>query len=304
MEPCRLLTLLSDFGLSDSYVGVMKGAIAQVNPAVTVIDLTHQIPPQDIALARFTLMTAYPYFPVGTVHVAVVDPGVGGTRRAIAVAVGEVAAQPAGFLVGPDNGIFSGVFAAHSIITAVSLTNPRYWRTPAPSATFHGRDIFASIGAHLANGVLLTEMGDRLEPETLVRLNVPVYRRLEHCQLAAKSTEKPAAVSAEGGDVVGPSYELTGCVQAIDHFGNVITNIPEAQVSGKQWSLSISTVTLTGKQTYSDRPTGELVALVGSHGWVEVAVNGGSAQARLHLNREQSTNLAEIVVSCWLLETE
>jgi hypothetical protein len=298
MEPCRLLTLLSDFGLSDPYVGIMRGAIAQVNPSITVIDLTHQIPPQDIALARFTLMTAYPYFSAGTVHVAVVDPGVGGTRRAIAVAVGEVAAQPTGFLVGPDNGIFSGVFAAHPIIAAVALTNPHYWRTSIPSATFHGRDIFAPVGAHLASGVPFTAMGDHLEPETLVRLNVPLYRRLE-----ADSTKMPA-VLVDGGDVVCPSYTLIGSIQAIDHFGNVITNIPEAQVSGKQWSLSLNNVTLRGQHTYGDSPPGELVALVGSHGWVEVGVNGGSAQARLHLNREQPIDLAKIVVSCWLLETE
>ncbi|MBD2036017.1 SAM-dependent chlorinase/fluorinase [Leptolyngbya sp. FACHB-321] len=298
MEPSRVLTLLSDFGLSDPYVGVMKGAIAQVNASLTVIDLTHQIPPQDIALARFALMTAYPYFPAGAVHVAVVDPGVGGTRRAIAVAIGEMAAPPTGFLVGPDNGIFSGVFAAHPIIAAVSLTNSHYWRTPAPSVTFHGRDIFAPVGAHLASGVLLTEMGDRLEPETLVRLNVPVYRRLENCQLEADSIETPAAVLAEGGDVACSSYKLTGCIQAIDHFGNVITNIPEAQVSGKQWSLSINNVTLPGQHTYSDSLPGELLALVGSHGWVEVAVNGGNAQARLHLNRELAANRIEIVISC------
>ena len=295
MEPSRVLTLLSDFGLSDPYVGVMKGAIAQVNASLTVIDLTHQIPPQDIALARFTLMTAYPYFPAGTVHVAVVDPGVGGTRRAIAVAIGEVAAQPTGFLVGPDNGIFSGVFAAHPIIAAVALTNPHYWRTSSPSATFHGRDIFAPVGAHLASGVPLTEMGDRLDPKSLVRLNVPVYRRFEN---KVNSTEMPAAFVAEGGDVDCPSYKLTGCIQAIDHFGNVITNIPEAQVSGKQWSLSINNVTLPGQHTYSDSLPGELLALVGSHGWVEVAVNGGNAQARLHLNRESAADVIEIVISC------
>jgi len=299
MEPGgRVLTLLSDFGLSDPYVGIMKGVIAQVNASLTVIDLTHQIPPQDIALARFSLMTAYPYFPAGTVHVAVVDPGVGGTRRAIAVAVGEMAAHPTGFLVGPDNGIFSGVFAAHPIIAAVSLTNSCYWRTSEASATFHGRDIFAPVGAHLASGAPLTEMGDYLEPETLVRLNVPIYRRLENCQPEVDSTEIPVAVLAGGGDVDYSSYKLTGCLQAIDHFGNVITNIPEAQVSGKQWSLSVNNVTLSGQHTYSDSLPGELLALVGSHGWVEVAVNGGNAQARLHLNRELAANVIEIVVSC------
>ena len=173
MKQPHVLTLLTDFGLSDCYVGVMKGVIAQVNASLNVIDLTHQIPPQNVALARFALMTAFPYFPVGTVHVAVVDPGVGGTRRAIALAVGEDAAQPSGFLVGPDNGLFSGVLTTYPAIAAVELTEPQYWRSPTPSATFHGRDIFAPVGAYLANGVPLNEVGQSIAPETLVSLDVP-----------------------------------------------------------------------------------------------------------------------------------
>ncbi|MHC5725640.1 MAG: SAM-dependent chlorinase/fluorinase, partial [Nostoc sp.] len=141
-----LVTLLSDFGDRDVYVGIMKGIIAQINRRLTVVDLTHQIPPQDIAAARFCLMNAYPYFPVGTVHVAVVDPGVGSKRRAIAVEFAQ------GFLVGPDNGIFSGVLSQSPAIAAVELTNLNYRRTPQPSKTFHGRDIFAPIAANLASG--------------------------------------------------------------------------------------------------------------------------------------------------------
>jgi S-adenosylmethionine hydrolase len=120
--------------LSDVYVGVMKGVIAQVNPTLNVVDLTHDIPPQNIEAARFCLMSAYPYFPPGTVHIAVVDPGVGSNRRAIAIQLGD------SFLVGPDNGIFSGIIIS-SDVTAVELTNPSYWRTREPSTTFHGRDI-------------------------------------------------------------------------------------------------------------------------------------------------------------------
>ncbi|MCY7320267.1 MAG: SAM-dependent chlorinase/fluorinase, partial [Phormidesmis sp. CAN_BIN36] len=131
-----ILTLLSDFGLSDVYVAVMKGAIAQINSALTVIDLTHQVLPQDIATARFHLMNAYPYFPAGTVHVAVVDPGVGSLRRAIAIQL------ESGFLVAPDNGLVSGVLSQNSAIAAVELTNPFYWRTASPSTTFHGRGGF------------------------------------------------------------------------------------------------------------------------------------------------------------------
>lgn len=295
MKP-RILTLLSDFGLSDPYVGIMKGAIAQVNASLTVIDLTHQIPPQNIALARFALMTAYPYFPAGTVHIAVVDPGVGSTRRAIAVALGEAMAQPTGFLVGPDNGIFSGVLTTHSVLAAVALTNAQYWRTPVPSATFHGRDIFAAVGAHLASGVSLDQLGESIAPETLVTLAVPTYQLEQH----------KAGTQATGGQdaIERPLYKLRGCVQAIDHFGNLITNIPGAQVSGKKWSLLVSNVTLPGSETYSDRQRGALLAVVGSHGWIEIAVNGGSAQAKLVRGWEEPACRVEIVVSCWSLERE
>ncbi|MBW4474156.1 MAG: SAM-dependent chlorinase/fluorinase [Stenomitos rutilans HA7619-LM2] len=273
----RILTLLSDFGLSDCYVGVMKGAIAQVNPALTVIDLTHQIPPQNIALARFALMTAYPYFSAGTVHVAVVDPGVGGTRRAIALSVGEDPTRPNGFLVGPDNGLLSGIFTTHPVIAAVALTKPQYWRSATPSATFHGRDLFAPVGAHLASGVPLTEVGESIAPETLVRLNVP------QCLLEETST------------TVYQGYRISGCVQAIDHFGNIITNIPGAYVVGTDWSLSVNGETIPGRTIYGDRQPRELLALVGSHSWVEIAVSGGNAQDRLCTDRDDLRIVVETV---------
>ncbi len=260
MPENRIITLLSDFGLSDVYVGVMKGVIAQINPALTVVDLTHQIPPQNIAAARFSLINAYPYFPTGTVHIAVVDPGVGSHRRGIALQLDT------GFLVGPDNGLFSGVLNQNPLVEAVELTNPKYWRTPTPSTTFHGRDIFASAGAHLASGVPLEQLGEVIDPETLVQLTIP--------------EQTPTASG------------VAGCIQYIDHFGNLITNIPAADVQGKTWSVAVGdspTETLReriipGSQTYSNQPVGEVVALVGSHGWVEIAVNGGSAQSELQMD--------------------
>ena len=251
MHQHQLLTLLSDFGLNDVYVAVMKGAIAQVNPSLGVVDLTHQIPPQNVAAAGFCLMNAYRYFPAGTVHVAVVDPGVGSSRRAIAV---EFAA---GFLVGPDNGLFSGVLAESSAIAAVELTNPDYWRTPQPSATFHGRDIFAPIGANLASGIALKQLGRAIDPNTLVQLAIPECTQTNH--------------------------GVVGCIQYIDHFGNLVTNIPEAYVQGQSWSIVAAGLTIPGGQTYSDGIKGA-IALIGSHGWVEIAVNGGNAQAQLQLD--------------------
>jgi S-adenosylmethionine hydrolase len=230
----------------------MKGAIAQINPMLRAIDITHQIPPQNIAAARFCLMNAIDYFPRGTVHVALVDPGVGGKRRAIALELAQ------GFLVAPDNGLIGGVLSQNCIISAVELTNPDYWRTSQPSSTFHGRDIFAPVGAHLANGVSLQELGREINPESLVKLNLP------EC--------------SHEDDVI------VGCIQYIDRFGNLVTNISQDYVQGKNWCVQIKGKKIKVGETYSDVKVGEVIALIGSHGWVEIAVNSGNA--RLELNVE------------------
>jgi S-adenosyl-L-methionine hydrolase (adenosine-forming) len=257
----QIITLLSDFGLSDSYVGVIKGAIAQINPAISIIDITHQIPPQNIESGRFVLMTAVPYFPPGTVHVAIVDPGVGGQRRAVAIAISTQSGEPMGFLVGPDNGIFSGVLDLFPAYAAVELTNTQFWRMAQPSSTFHGRDVFAPVGAHLASGIPLADLGTAIAPESLVQFSLPPFFQVEDT--------------------------IHGCIQAIDHFGNLITNIPAAALS-QPWSVILDTITILSAFTYGDRPVGELTSLIGSHGWLEVAVNSGavnsgSAQTLLNL---------------------
>ncbi|MBD2296673.1 SAM-dependent chlorinase/fluorinase [Anabaena sphaerica FACHB-251] len=252
MSQSKILTLLSDFGDHDVYVGVMKGVITQINPNLTLIDLTHQIPPQNIAAARFCLMNAYDYFPKGTVHLAVVDPGVGSQRRAIAVKLGH------GYLVGPDNGIFSGIISQHSVITAVELTNINFWRTSQPSSTFHGRDIFAPVAAHLASGVNLQELGREINPETLVKLDI--------------------------GECWENTNGVAGCIQYIDHFGNLVSNIPARYVKSKTWCMQVKGLTIPGCAAYSDVQVGEALALVGSHGWVEIAINGGNAQIQLQVN--------------------
>ncbi|WP_414526602.1 S-adenosyl-l-methionine hydroxide adenosyltransferase family protein [Nodularia chucula] len=246
------IALISDFGDRDVYVSVMKGVIAQINPQIRVVDLTHQIPPQNIAAARFSLMNAYSYFPLGTVYVAVVDPGVGSRRRAIAVEFAQ------GFLVGPDNGIFSGILSQSPPIHTVELTNPHYWRTPEPSKTFHGRDIFAPIGAHLASCVPLTQLGQKIDSATLVQFNI--------------------------GECNQSNTGVKGCIQYIDYFGNLVSNIPGQYVQGKNWCVQVAGVIIPGCETYSDVKVGELAALVGSHGWVEIAINSGNAASQLQLN--------------------
>jgi hypothetical protein len=255
----KLITLLTDFGEQDVYVAVMKGVITQINPELWVIDLTHQIPPQNLAAARFNLMSACPYFPVGTVHVAVVDPGVGSLRRAIAV---ECAL---GFLVGPDNGLFSGILSQYPVIQAVELTHSQYWRTAEPSTTFHGRDIFAPIAAHLASDVPLGELGRGIDPHTLVQLPLPEYQKTEDGAI--------------------------GRIQYIDRFGNLITNIPGALVVGKSWAVIVGGRAIVGDLTYSRCPPGTPLALVGSQGWVEIAVNQGNACEYLQFSWGDSVRL-------------
>ncbi len=188
-----VIALLTDFGLRDGYVGVMKGVIATIAPNAHVIDITHEVAPQDVAGGAWILATAYRYLPPGTVFVCVVDPGVGSARAAIALRAG------ARIFVGPDNGLFHYVLAEQSINGVVALENAAY-RLPQVSSTFHGRDIFAPAGAHLARGVALEALGPALTPESLQRL-------------AIRQAERHGAqVEAE--------------VVHIDHFGNLVTNIP------------------------------------------------------------------------------
>jgi S-adenosylmethionine hydrolase len=251
MKPCQLITLLTDFGDTDAYVGIMKGVIASIDPNLSVVDLTHAIAPQDLAAARFNLINAYPYFPAGTVHVAVVDPGVGGTRRAIALEL------TTGFLVGPDNGIFSGILETDELVNAVELTQSAFWRSPHPSTTFHGRDLFAPVGAHLARGVSLADLGSPIEPSSLVQLPI-----------------EPSQATPDG---------LLGSVQHIDHFGNIVTTIPAAAVADRHWSVLSGDRAIVAQPNYGAVVPGILLALIGSHGWVEIAANRDSAQAQLQL---------------------
>ncbi|HZW89645.1 MAG TPA: SAM-dependent chlorinase/fluorinase, partial [Myxococcaceae bacterium] len=246
-----VITLLTDFGLEDGYVAAMKGVIATIAPEARLVDVTHLVPPQDVASGRFRLLTIAPYFPPGTIHLAVVDPGVGTARRAVAIR-----AASGSYFVGPDNGLLLGALETDPPVTAVELSEPRFWRTSTPSATFHGRDVFAPVAAHLARGVDLEELGTRVLPEGLVRLELPRCRMLP------------------GG--------AEGAVQAVDRFGNLVSNIPGSILAGHgAWSASIRARSAAGHRTYGEVSIGEPLALVGSHGFIEVAVNRGDARSAL-----------------------
>ncbi len=188
-----IVTLMTDFGLSDAYVGVMKGVIIGIVPEAHLIDLTHDIPPQNILSGAWILATVYRYFPQDTVHICVVDPGVGSSRRAIALHAGDW------FFVGPDNGLFSYILMEQTIHIAVNLLNSAY-QLPQVSATFHGRDLFAPVGASLAQGTPIEQLGPPIDPTTLQRFDITCPIRQE--------------------------THIDAHIVHIDHFGNLITNIP------------------------------------------------------------------------------
>jgi S-adenosylmethionine hydrolase len=188
-----VIALMTDFGLHDGYVGVMKGVIAAITSEAHIIDITHDIAPQNIASGAWTLAISYRYFPKHTVFICVVDPGVGSSRQAIAVHAGDW------FFVGPDNGLFSYVLTEQSVHAAVVLSNPLYHLTQL-SATFHGRDIFAPTGAHLARGVVMSELGTQIDPATLQRIDITAPVR--------------------------QGTHIEAHIVHVDHFGNLISDIP------------------------------------------------------------------------------
>lgn len=244
----RIITLLTDFGTADGYVGEMKGVIAAGAPDCMVVDITHELAPHDIEAGRLAVARYWHRFPVGTVHIAIVDPGVGGTRAALAVE------SEGRMLVGPDNGILSPAML-HQGARCVSLLVP-----PSAAPTFHGRDVFAPAAVHLANGVPLDAIGEPLA--------TPTVRRT------------PEAVRADDGSVHGE-------VIAIDRFGNLITNL----VTRRAGTLEAGGQAIAIRSTYSDVGPGEMVALVGSSGLVEIAVRDGSATNALGLGRGQKVVL-------------
>ncbi len=242
------IVLMTDFGTQDSYVGVMKGVLSGIAPTTPVIDLTHQIRPQDLAHAAYTLRIALPYFPPETIFCCVVDPGVGSARRAVAVRAG------AWWFVLPDNGILTTVLHHWPAQHAVSLTNARY-HLPARSATFHGRDIFAPVAAHLATGVPWEQLGERLDVGQLHQLELPGTRR-------------------EAGRVIGT-------VMHVDHFGNLVTSLTAEDLGGATgWQIRLSEPELVIPaiaRTFADVPLGSPVAYLGSDGFLELAVRHGNA---------------------------
>lgn len=245
-----MITLTTDFGLKDPYVAEMKGAILSINPKAQIIDVTHGVDKFNIQMGAFMLASAAPYFPHGTVHVAVVDPEVGTKRRALLIQTAR------SFFVGPDNGILALAAQKQSIQHVYELTN-RKLMLPDVASTFHGRDVFAPAAAHLDSGVKPQEFG----PE-VIDFVAPDFATVQRSQ----------------GSVIGE-------VLHVDAFGNVITNIDGKTQLAKKISLQLprSSIVVQTAQTYGQAKKGEPILLVGSHGFLEVAVNQGSAAEKLSL---------------------
>ncbi|MDX2032961.1 MAG: SAM-dependent chlorinase/fluorinase [Blastocatellia bacterium] len=256
-----MITLLTDFGVADYFVPAVKGAILTIHPEARIVDLTHDIIEHDIESAAFTLGACYRDFPAGTIHVAVVDPGVGSERRAIVVEAGGQ------IFVGPDNGIFSHVYAREADVRVFEITREELFRHPV-SPTFHGRDLFAPIAAHLRLGrVQPAELGARIDD----------YARIE---LAAPQAE--------------PRGRVRGCLIQVDRFGNCVTNLTARELRlnpagrpGPQWMLTVGghRVTRFGTHFAESRREGELIAYPGSAGYWEIGVYCASAAAVIDARR-------------------
>lgn len=247
-----IITLTTDFGLADGYVGTMKGVILGIDPTAIIVDISHNIPPQDVQEAAYALYAAYPYFPQGTIHMVIVDPGVGSERRAIALRT------PQATFVAPDNGVLSYVVAGEKVEEIVDLTNPRYQLSPV-SRTFHGRDIFAPAAAHLARGIPLAELGQPLKE--IVTFTLP----------------RPQ---------VSPDGTIVGQVIHVDRFGNLITSITATDLADRPL-LREGIIGIKGQSirrianSYTEVTPGRLLALIGSSDHLEIAVSGGSASQTL-----------------------
>ena len=260
-----IITLTTDFGLTDAYVAAMKGVILSINPEAKLIDICHTIKPQNIPQAAFVLGAAYQFFPQKTIHVVVVDPGVGTKRRAI------ILRTPSADFVAPDNGVLSYVIQQSSAnpmedsinrqrelppeVEAIAITKPQFWRSPV-SPTFHGRDIFAPVAARLSLGFPPTDFGEAISSVMMLPLPQPYQ---------------------------APDGSLVGHILHIDSFGNLITNIKSANLPQTNQTVTIEVgnrLISELSRTYDEGE--ELLALIGSSGYLEVSLKGGNACAFLN----------------------
>jgi S-adenosylmethionine hydrolase len=250
VDPPPVITLLTDFGSADYFVAAVKGVILTINPRVSIVDITHETPPQDIESAAFTLLACYRDFPRGTIHMSVVDPGVGSARRAIAVRAGAY------FFIGPDNGLFSYILDREPSHKVFHVTAETHFRQPL-SQSFHGRDVFAPVAAAISRGTKPEELG----PQITDAVRFPPLTPIKH------------------------DATLHGRVIHIDHFGNCVTNLTPADVVESTKLLVNGRVINSFRKFFGEEQKEELFAIWGSAGFLELSINGGSAAAVLNAKR-------------------
>ncbi len=262
-----IITLLTDFGIQDEYVGLMKGVILSVNPDASIIDLTHNIAPQDLVSAAYLIKSSHRYFPKSTVHVVVVDPGVGSDRAIIAVnMMGQT-------FIAPDNGVLSLVIEEGTVDNIVKVDNSDYF-LDSISRTFHGRDIFAPVAAHISKGVEINNLGTKTNKDSIERIDI-----------------KKPRISDNGS--------LVGAVVSVDHFGNLITNIDSGFLETyckdgvfENLEIKIGKGRIQGiSESYSSAVTQTPLAIIGSKGYLEISLNMGSAQVYFDAQKGDSVHI-------------
>ncbi len=259
------ITLITDFGLQDEYVGVMKGVMAGINPLANVIDISNTVAAQDTFQAACILNNSYNYFPKGTIHVVVVDPGVGSDRKIICLKTENY------LFLAPDNGVLSFVIAKEGSESIREVTNGKFF-LPKLSNTFHGRDIFAPVAAHLSNGVSYKELGEIVDKTNEISLPKPI---------------------------LSPDGKLTAEIVYVDSFGNLITNVNKEVIDRMQVEIERVPITMGRKRingicsAYTDVGDNEALAIFGSSGYLEISVNRGSAGDILKLQKGDKLTLGD-----------
>ena len=239
-----IITLTTDFGGNDPFFGIMKGVILKICPKARIEDITHDISPQNVWQANFILQSSYHYFPKGTIHVCVVDPGVGSKRKSLLIQTENY------YFIGPDNGLFTGILNKEKVIKVIELTEKKYWLKNV-SQTFHGRDIFSPVAAHLAKGIKPESFGKSVSKNTLAKLEISKPLKKKNC--------------------------FTGIIQYIDHFGNLITNIPINEVPLKIRG-KVKNKAFTGLvSSFSGGKNNKLTSIKGSSGFIELFINKKNA---------------------------
>jgi len=258
MKPSGIITLLTDFGQQDGFVGTMKGVILSTNPKATIVDISHEIPAQDVEAGAFILNNSYRYFPRGTIHVVVIDPGVGADRKILAAQSEDY------FFIAPDNQVLKYIFHLSETLTVVAVLNKQFFLNKI-SRTFHGRDIFAPVAAHLSTNVGIEQLGQTTQKYDRGIIDQPRI---------SKST-------------------ISGKIIYSDKFGNLISNIPAEMIDHPISFIQIgSTILNRLSNAYTEVDVNQPLAIIGSSGYLEIAVRNGNAKQQLLMDRGEIVTIA------------